>query len=226
MMIGDDLSLIKEIAVFFHRKIVNCTSQEQSWLVLYDGTYNKQQEGLIDTDMDSRNNRKHVVVQPYDETWKADFAAIRDELNAVLSDLALRIEHVGSTSVEGLSAKPVIDIDVVIQDRTYLPAVISALRTIGYTHEGDLGIPGREAFKYSGKEHLRKHHLYVCSQDSEELKRHVAFRDHLRSNPDAAAEYSRIKEEGAQLYPWDIDKYIEHKSPFVEMIYKRIGLEH
>ena len=144
--------------------------------------------------------RKHVIVQPYNEKWNADFTAIRDELNVVLNDLVLRIEHVGSTSVEGLSAKPVIDIDVVIQDRTYLPNVISALQKIGYTHEGDL--------------------------DSEELKRHIAFRDYLRSNPDAAAEYSRIKEEGAKMYPWDIDKYIEHKTPFIEMIYERLGLEH
>ena len=136
----------------------------------------------------------------------------------------MKIEHVGSTSVEGLSAKPVIDVDVVIKDTTVLPDVISALQTIGYFHEGDLGIPGREAFKYEGKEHLRKHHLYVCSQDSEELKRHITFRDYLRSNPDAVEEYSKIKEEAANLYPWDIDKYIEHKSPVIEMIYKRIGL--
>ena len=168
--------------------------------------------------------KKHVVVEPYNEEWKSDFIAIRDELDTVLKDIVLRIEHVGSTSVEGLSAKPVIDIDVVIKDTTVLPDVISALQTIGYFHEGDLGIPGREAFKYEGKEHLRKHHLYVCSQDSEELKRHITFRDYLRSNPDAVEEYSKIKEEAANLYPWDIDKYIEHKSPVIEMIYKRIGL--
>lgn len=168
--------------------------------------------------------KKQVVVQPYDEAWKADFIAIRDELDAVLNGLVLQIEHVGSTSVEGLSAKPIIDIDVIIQDRTCLPSVIKALQKIGYTHEGDLGIPGREAFKYEGKEHLRKHHLYVCTQDAEELKRHILFRDYLRENPDAVAEYSRIKEEGASMYPWDIDKYIEHKTPFIEMIYKRIGL--
>lgn len=168
--------------------------------------------------------KKHVVVEPYDEAWKDDFAAIRDELEAVLSGLVLRIEHVGSTSVEGLSAKPVIDIDVVISDRSILPEVISALESIGYSHEGDLGIPGREAFKYEGKDHLKKHHLYVCAQDAEELKRHIAFRDYLRSNPDAVAEYSRIKEEGARLYPDDIDKYIEHKSPFIESVYKQIGL--
>ena len=62
--------------------------------------------------------KKHVVVQLYDKTWSDDFVAIRDELNTVLKDLTLRIEHVGSTSVEGLSAKPIIDIDVVIQDQT------------------------------------------------------------------------------------------------------------
>jgi len=168
--------------------------------------------------------KKHVVVEPYNKEWKSDFIAIRDELDAVLKDIVLKIEHVGSTSVEVLSAKPVIDIDVVIKDTTVLPDVISALQTIGYFHEGDLGIPGREAFKYEGKEHLRKHHLYVCSQDSEELKRHITFRDYLRSNPDAVEEYSKIKEEAANLYPWDIDKYIEHKSPVIEMIYKRIGL--
>ena len=167
---------------------------------------------------------KHVIVQSYDESWKTDFIAIRDELDAALKDLALRIEHVGSTSVEGLSAKPIIDIDVVISDRSVLPEVVSALGSIGYSHEGDLGIPGREAFKYEGKDHLRKHHLYVCAQDSEELKRHLAFRDYLRSHPEAVAEYGRIKEEGAALYPYDIDRYIEHKSPFIENVYKQLEL--
>ena len=110
--------------------------------------------------------KKHVIVQSYDKTWADDFVAIRDELNDALKDLALRIEHVGSTSVEGLSAKPIIDIDVVIQDRADLPKVIKALQEIGYSHEGDQGISGREAFKYEGKEHLRKHHLYVCALDA------------------------------------------------------------
>ena len=109
---------------------------------------------------------KMVIVQPYNKEWKSDFEAIRSELDIALGDLAMRIEHVGSTSVEGLSAKPVIDIDVVIRDRTVLPEVVIALQKAGYNHEGNLGIPGREAFKYEGKEHLRKHHLYVCAQDS------------------------------------------------------------
>ncbi|MBR5265945.1 MAG: GrpB family protein, partial [Clostridia bacterium] len=81
-----------------------------------------------------------VVVLPYDESWKADFENIKAELDAVLGDLALAIEHVGSTSVEGLSAKPVIDIDVVIRDYSVFPAAVDRLASIGYFHQGDLGI--------------------------------------------------------------------------------------
>ena len=167
---------------------------------------------------------KHVIVLPYDENWKNEFEKIRHELSEALGELALSIEHVGSTSVQGLSAKPIIDIDVVINDTSLLNDVIASLQSIGYKHEGDMGIPGREAFKYDGKEHLMKHHLYVCAKDSLELKRHISFRDYLKSHPEAISEYSRTKEEGALLYPYDIDKYIEYKSPFIERIYKEIGI--
>lgn len=167
---------------------------------------------------------KHVVVLPYDEKWAQCFIDIELELKAALGNLALSIEHVGSTSVRGLSAKPIIDIDVVIENNSALDDVITALAEIGYIHEGDLGIAGREVFKYEGKEHLMKHHLYVCSQDAAELRRHISFRDFLRTHPEAVKEYSRIKEEGAALYPYDIDSYIEHKSPFINGIYREMGL--
>ena len=168
---------------------------------------------------------KRVMVVPYDEKWRRDFLAIRAEIQEALGDLALRIEHVGSTSVEGLSAKPIIDIDVVIEDETRLGTGIAGLAKIGYAHEGDLGIAGREAFKYEGKEHLQAHHLYVCPKDSAELRRHLAFRDFLRSNRRAAEEYGRIKEEAARLYPYDIDGYIRHKSQWIMKTYREIGLE-
>ena len=167
---------------------------------------------------------KHIIVLPYDEQWKHDFLQIKAELTNALGQLAIEIEHVGSTSVQGLSAKPIIDIDVVIKDYSELENVISALGKIGYQHKGNLGITGREAFKYEGKDHLRKHHLYVCPEDSQELRRHIAFRDYLKTHPDAVREYSRIKAEGAELYPDDIDRYIEHKSSFIEKIYAEIGI--
>ena len=111
-----------------------------------------------------------------------------------------------------------------VLDDLWQISFLSALQSIGYYHEGDLGIPGREAFGYEGKSHLRKHHLYVCPQDSLELKRHIAFRDYLRDHPDAARTYSHVKEEGAALHPYDIEGYIEHKSAFIERIYRELEL--
>ena len=167
---------------------------------------------------------KHVVVLPYEKQWQQEFQIIKNELSNALGQLAVSIEHVGSTAVEGLSAKPIIDIDVVIEDYDKLDAVIDALGKIGYRHEGDLGILGREAFTYDCKDHLQKHHLYVCPQDSEELHKHLAFRNYLRTHPEAVLEYSRIKEEGAKLYPFDIDGYIAFKSVYIEKIYDMIGV--
>lgn len=167
---------------------------------------------------------KKVVVLPYDRGWKTDFEQIRQELGAALGNLALAIEHVGSTSVEGLSAKPCIDIDVVIADYTVFDAVVQKLSAIGYTHEGNLGIPEREAFRYEEKPHLRKHHLYVCPRNSRELHRHITFRDYLRSHPEAAREYGRVKETAARLFPEDMDRYMAYKAPCIARLYEECGL--
>ena len=167
---------------------------------------------------------KQVIVTSYDPAWAAAFEAIRAELAAALGALALRIEHVGSTSVPGLAAKPIIDIDVVIADGAALPAVIDALAAIGYIHEGDLGIPDREAFRYDTKPHLQMHHLYVCPADSAELQRHLRFRDFLRSHPEAAQRYGDVKRQAAALYPTDIDQYIAYKSGCIADLYRQCGL--
>ena len=168
---------------------------------------------------------KKVVVLPYDRTWKFAFEEIKREIEGAIGDLIIGVEHVGSTSVEGLSAKPIIDIDVVIKDYSTFDAVISKLEAIGYIHEGNLGIKDREAFKYSDKPHLQQHHLYVCPQQSEELYRHITFRDFLVNNPEAVKKYSAVKEKAAQLFPDNIEKYIEYKSPCIEELYKLCGLK-
>ena len=167
---------------------------------------------------------RKVVVLPYNENWKTEFEAIKQELEGAVGDLALAIEHVGSTSVEGMSAKPCIDVDLVIKSYDVFEEVKQNLKKIGYIHEGDLGIKDREAFKYEDKPHLQNHHLYVCPEASKELHRHLTFRDFLRSNPEAAKEYSKTKETAASLYPDDIDKYIAHKSPCIEKLYKQCNL--
>ena len=167
---------------------------------------------------------KKVVVLPYDAAWRSAFVKIKGEIEEAIGELILGVEHVGSTSVEGASAKPCIDIDVIIKDYSVFEAVVDGLRAIGYVHEGNLGIKDREAFKYTDKPFLMTHHLYVCPQYSEELHRHITFRDFLRSNPEAVKKYSLIKEKAAELFPDDIDRYIECKSPCIEELYRECGL--
>ena len=167
---------------------------------------------------------KNVIVLPYDPKWKNDFEKIKQGLVNAIGDLIVCIEHVGSTSVEGLSAKPIIDIDVVISDYSVFDSIVSKLSTIGYFHVGDLEIKEREVFKYSDKPHLRKHHLYVCPQNSKELLRHITFRDFLKNNPEAVKKYGKVKENAAKLFPNNMDKYIEYKTPCVEELYSLCGL--
>lgn len=166
---------------------------------------------------------KSVVVEKSNPKWKVEFEKIVASLGKDIIYNSIKIEHVGSTSVEGLSAKPVIDLDIVIEKDKF--AVIEELlNKKGYEYEGDLGIEGREAFSYSGKEELMTHHLYVCPQGSKELFKHITFRNFLKNNHALAAEYSKVKEQAAVLYPDDIDKYMEFKSEIIEKIYKKCRL--
>ena len=166
---------------------------------------------------------KRVVVEKWNPQWKYEYEKIVASLGKDIIYNSIKIEHVGSTSVEGLSAKPVIDLDIVIEKDKF--AIIKELlNKKGYEHEGDLGIEGREAFSYSGKEELMTHYLYVCPKNSKELFKHITFRNFLENNPALAAEYSKVKEQAAVLYPDDIDKYMEFKSEIIEKIYKKCRL--
>ncbi len=166
-----------------------------------------------------------VIVQKYNPNWRREYEKIKKELKAVLGDLAVGIEHVGSTAVEGMSAKPIIDIDIIINDCGVICDVIDKLENIGYKHEGDLGIEGREAFTYGNKPEYMTHHLYVCSIDSKELHRHLVFRDFLKNNRAASEKYSRIKEEAADLFPDNIEKYMEYKSSCIEELYRELFID-
>ena len=166
---------------------------------------------------------KRVVVEKWNPQWKYEYEKIVASLGKDIIYNSIKIEHVGSTSVEGLSAKPVIDLDIVIEKDKFT-IIKELLNKKGYEYEGDLGIEGREAFSYSGKEELMTHHLYVCPKDSKELFRHITFRNFLKNNPALAAEYSKVKEQAAVLYPDDIDKYMEFKSEIIEKIYKKCRL--
>lgn len=167
---------------------------------------------------------KKVIVVPYDEIWKTEFEKIKEELLSVLNGHIISIEHVGSTSVEGLAAKPIIDIDIIIKDYNSFEIVKTKLFSIGYFYEGDLGIKDRQVFKYEDKTNLMKHHLYVCPEYSEELIRHIAFRDYLRVHQKDRDWYGEVKLLAAKYYPEDIDSYMKAKKPCGAEILRRCGL--
>ena len=167
---------------------------------------------------------KRVIVVPYDSKWNDEFQKIKSYLEKTLENSILAIEHIGSTSIEGLSAKPIIDIDVIIEGYDKFEDAKSRLKKLGYYHEGDLGIKDREAFGYNEKHEFMTHHLYVCPRDSEELKRHITFRNYLRTHKEDRERYSEVKLQAAIKYPTDMDSYIEAKSPCITEIYKKCGL--
>ena len=169
-------------------------------------------------------NTKRVRVVPYDPQWPRNFEAICKEIREVLGEKAVAVHHVGSTAVPGMSAKPIIDLDVEIQSRSDFPAVRDRLKTAGYIHEGDLGIRDREAFRYTGKQHLQIHHLYVCPSGSRELHRHLTFRNYLRTHPEAVREYSRVKETAARHHPDSIEGYMEFKNNCIAELCQKCGL--
>jgi GrpB-like predicted nucleotidyltransferase (UPF0157 family) len=155
-----------------------------------------------------------VVICDYDPAWSDEFSRLRTRLANTLGNLALSIEHVGSTAVLGLAAKPIVDIDVVIATSRSLPEVKDRLASIGYTFEGDLGIDGRFAFAFPPSE--KRHHLYVCESQNRELHRHIAFRDLLRREPELAAEYAKLKRRAAEQFRKDRSGYAAAKTAFVE----------
>lgn len=174
-----------------------------------------------------------ITVVPYNPAWKNIFEELRAVYTQQLGSIAHDIQHVGSTSVPGLWAKPVIDIDIVVPDAIACKQVIDALGTLGYYHVGDLGIPGREALKRDndnvphtvGNATWQQHNLYVCLAGCASLLNHLHLRDYLLTHTDAVNEYSALKRELAAKYPDDIDSYVEGKTAFITAILKRTGFD-
>jgi GrpB-like predicted nucleotidyltransferase (UPF0157 family) len=157
-----------------------------------------------------------VLIQDYDAAWPDTFSKLATAVKAALSSLVVTVEHIGSTAVPGLAAKPVIDLDVVLASPADFPEAIRLLATIGYLHEGDLGVAGREAFRSPAGE--PRHHLYVLAAGAEELGRHIAFRSALRASEDLRDKYAALKRSLAKAYKEDRGAYAEAKTNFITSI--------
>jgi len=175
----------------------------------------------------------NIVIEEYSSGWPMAFAQLQSVYRSRLGSYVAAVEHVGSTSVEGLPAKPVIDIDLIIEDSVLLKPVIAVLQELGYQHAGDLGIAGREAFKRTSSltpvdgssRTWPAHHLYVCTAGNISLKNHLALRNYLRSHPKKAQAYGQLKKRLAKEYPNDIDAYVAGKTEFITGVLKEMGFD-
>jgi GrpB-like predicted nucleotidyltransferase (UPF0157 family) len=174
-----------------------------------------------------------IIVEPYNPNWKDTFEAIKGIYLLALKGINCDIEHVGSTAVPGLCAKPVIDIDIIVPDEATSQQAIALLAPLGYTYAGNQGIPQREVLKRSS-EHVPytpdnatwpKHHLYICIAGSHSLLNHLHLRNYLLAHPAAVAQYSALKQELAAKYPNDMDSYVEGKTAFITGILKKTGFD-
>jgi len=165
-----------------------------------------------------------ITVVDYDPNWPVAFERLRTHYWPSVCDLAVAIEHVGSTSVPGLAAKPIIDMSIVASSDVEVPLVIERLAAQGLVHIGDLGIEGREAFKYRGPPRgLPPHHLYLCPQGSLGLENPLAVRDYLRAHPETAEVYGDLKKDLASQFPNDIDSYVAGKTELILWILQQQG---
>jgi GrpB-like predicted nucleotidyltransferase (UPF0157 family) len=166
-----------------------------------------------------------IRIVPYDSRWPDCFASEANHLRTAMGSLSLRIEHVGSTSVPGLAAKPVIDIQISVATLDGLDVYVAPLASLGYRHvpfgDVDLVYP----FFRKPAEWPSTHHIHLCASGSEHERRHLAFRDYLRNHPQVANEYVALKRSLAATYVGATaesrEQYSLAKTEFVTSVLQR-----
>lgn len=166
-------------------------------------------------------------VVPHDPNWKRAFDEEAYALKAALNPLEITLHHIGSTAIEGILAKPIIDLLGVVQNFISLDAATQAMTELGYNVMGEYGIESRRYFRKINEQGLRTHHLHVYQQGSPHIVRHIAFRDYLCAHPDIARDYSRLKaqlteepkkEAGAEGQSLAWENYLDGKDPFIQRV--------
>jgi GrpB-like predicted nucleotidyltransferase (UPF0157 family) len=154
-----------------------------------------------------------MLIQQYEKKWIEDFNKIKKTISEALLNLKISIEHIGSTSIPELAAKPIIDIDVIFDETLEFGEIKRRLDKIGYYHNGNQGVLNREVFKRykMSTQHevldFIAHHLYVCPVDSEELQRHILFRNYLIASQEARVQYKNLKYQLAEEAGQNQKKY-------------------
>ena len=156
-----------------------------------------------------------IDVVSYDPRWPDEFERAAEEVRAALGQLLFGIHHIGSTSIPGIHAKPVIDILAVVIDVGAVDVRATHMRALGYQVMGEFGIEGRRYFRRDDWVGKRTHQIHAFAEGSPHVTRHLAFRDFMRARPDLASQYGELKRQLAVAHPYDMDAYMDGKSGFI-----------
>ena len=162
------------------------------------------------------NDISHTQLLSSQSSWKEKFQTEKDELQKIFSDAAISIKHIGSTSIDGLSSKPIIDIVVLIEKREDADNFVESLNRLGYWYDKENSSGERHFFR---KGDPTEFHLSIAYTDKGSFwKRQTLFRDYLQNHPEVRNEYAKLKENLLKEDPTGSDGYISGKSEFIQRI--------
>lgn len=164
-----------------------------------------------------------IRLAPYDPAWPARFEREAERIRAACVPLPIRLDHVGSTAVPGLAAKPIVDVLGARPAGSDPAPYVAAITGLGWAHRGENGVPGRDYFRLGDPE--RTHHLHLFEEGHPHWRAHLDFRDTLRARPAMRREYERLKRTLAARFPKDREAYTSAKAPFIEAVLAVAGTD-
>ena len=167
---------------------------------------------------------KPVVIEEYTPNWALQFTEEQKIIKNIIGDTAIAIEHIGSTSVAGLSAKPILDMMVGVHNLNDIDTFIEPLKIIGYEHVFHQEFPNRRFFR-KGLWRAGTHHLHIYRYGSEEWEDNLSFRNYLRNDPNIRRQYEQLKKKLANKHRFDRVAYTNAKAPFIIEVIKKAKTE-
>jgi GrpB-like predicted nucleotidyltransferase (UPF0157 family) len=164
---------------------------------------------------------RRIVVVPYEERWVGMFEEAAREVRGVMGENLIEVHHIGSTSIPGMDAKPIIDLLAVVEGIGEVDRGNAGMEAVGYEAMGEFGIVGRRYFRRNDAAGVRTHQVHTFQRGSGEVVRHLAFRDFMRAHPLEAGEYAKLKRRLAEAHPFDMEAYMDGKDGFIKEMERR-----